>query len=239
MTSGAVTGFFTDADAEGRLVRLAGALYLLIIVCAGFSEGVVRAGVIVPGDAGATAANLVASQGLFRIGFMTDLTAFVADVALAAVLFVLLAHAGVALALTAAAFRVAQASVLGINMLNHFEPLLALEGPTADALQPAQLHAMILLSLERHEYGYLIGQTFFAAHCVLLGALLWRSPRFPRFLGAFMAVAGLGYAADAIAHFGTPDVATITSPFFLAPVIVAELTLCGWLLVDPRRGRTS
>lgn len=240
MTNGSALGAFAlDAAKYGRMVRVAGGLYLIIILCAGFSEGVVRAGVMVPGDASATATNLVASQTLFRAGFLTDLTAFVADVALAAVLFVLMAHAGTALSLTAAAFRMTQAAILGLNMLNHFEPLLALQRPVSQAIDPVQLQALIYLSLQRHEYGYLIGQTFFSAHCVILGALLWRSPRFPNYLGAFIVAAGLGYAADAVTHFLVPDLATGASPFFLAPVIVAELTLCVWLLVYPRRSRVS
>ncbi len=35
--------------------RVAGLFYLVIIVCAGFAEGYVRSGLIVPGDAAATA----------------------------------------------------------------------------------------------------------------------------------------------------------------------------------------
>ena len=51
-----------------KTARIAGLLYLIIIVCAGFSEGYVRSNLIVPGDATATANNIVASEWLFRIG---------------------------------------------------------------------------------------------------------------------------------------------------------------------------
>ena len=43
------------------IARITGLLYLLIFVTAGFSEGFVRASLIVPGDATATAANIVAA----------------------------------------------------------------------------------------------------------------------------------------------------------------------------------
>jgi len=52
--------------------RLAGVFYLVLAVCGGFSELVVRAGVVVTGDAAATAATVRASAGLFRIAFATD-----------------------------------------------------------------------------------------------------------------------------------------------------------------------
>ncbi len=66
-----------------KIARVAGILYLIIIVCAGFSGGYVRSSLIVPGDATATANNIVASEGLFRVGFVSDLIAFLSDLVVA------------------------------------------------------------------------------------------------------------------------------------------------------------
>ena len=52
-----------------------------------FAEFFVRQRLIVPGNVAATAENIVASQSLFRAGFVSDLVVFVIEVALAAVLF--------------------------------------------------------------------------------------------------------------------------------------------------------
>jgi len=52
-----------------RTARVAGVLYLIVIVCAGFAEGDVRTGLIVPSDAAATADNIASSAGLYRVGF--------------------------------------------------------------------------------------------------------------------------------------------------------------------------
>jgi len=51
-------------------LAVAGALYLILAVCGGFSELVVRSSVRVPGDATATADNIRASAGLFRLGWL-------------------------------------------------------------------------------------------------------------------------------------------------------------------------
>jgi len=48
--------------------RLAGLGYLVIIVTGIFAEFFVRSSIIVPGDATATAANLLGAQDLFRSG---------------------------------------------------------------------------------------------------------------------------------------------------------------------------
>lgn len=71
------------------LARTAGWLYLVIIVCAGFAEGYVRGTLVVPGDAAVTAANIGSAPGLFRLGLAADLVAFLADAAVAVLLYVL------------------------------------------------------------------------------------------------------------------------------------------------------
>ncbi|KAA3633392.1 MAG: DUF4386 family protein [Proteobacteria bacterium] len=60
-----------EGSARGH-ARVAGVLYLAIIVCGVTSEFLVRSVLIVPGDAGATAANILESTGLFRAGFALD-----------------------------------------------------------------------------------------------------------------------------------------------------------------------
>lgn len=52
--------------------RTAGGLYLIIIVCGIFGEAFVRSSLVVPGDASATAGNILASPSLFRLGFVAD-----------------------------------------------------------------------------------------------------------------------------------------------------------------------
>jgi hypothetical protein len=52
-----------------RTARLAGVLYLIVIICAGFSEGYVRSSLVVPGNAALTASNIASSEWLYRLGF--------------------------------------------------------------------------------------------------------------------------------------------------------------------------
>ena len=85
--------------------RVAGLLYLIIIVSGIFSEVYVRSKLVVTGDATATAANILASEGLFRIGFAADAIMLLSDVAIAVLFYLLLRPVSNALALTAAAFR--------------------------------------------------------------------------------------------------------------------------------------
>ena len=111
-----------------RAARIAGVLYLAIILSGIFAEFFVRSSLIVPGDSAATASNVLASQGLFRLGIAGDLIMILCDVALALLFYVLLKPVSNALALLAAFFRLAQATTLGVNLLNLFLGLQLLIG---------------------------------------------------------------------------------------------------------------
>jgi hypothetical protein len=73
-------------------------LFLLAFVGGGFGEAYAPSLLIVPGNAAATAHNLLASDTLFRLGFVGYLTEAFTDVALAFLLYVLLrpVHANLA-----------------------------------------------------------------------------------------------------------------------------------------------
>lgn len=231
-----------DTTSMRRIGRIAGILYLIIIASGLFSEMFVRSGLIVPGDAAATASNIASSEPLFRAGFAADLIMVVCDVGLALAFYVLLKPVNRSLALLAAFFRLVQASILGINLLNHFTALLLLSG--TDYLQvfaPDQLHALTTLFLDMHAYGYLISGVPFALSLFILGYLFNRSDYFPRILGVLLIFATFGYLIDSFTNFLLPRYAGITEWLVVASAVVAELTLCVWLLVkgvrEPPRGR--
>ena len=55
-----------------KYAKIAGFLYLLIIVFGISSEVFIRSRLVVSGNAADTAANILASKGLFRFGFIAD-----------------------------------------------------------------------------------------------------------------------------------------------------------------------
>ena len=70
------------AETSPRLkARIAGVLYLTIIVTAGFAEIFVRGRLVVRGAAAATATNILAHESLYRLGGSADLINLVCDTA--------------------------------------------------------------------------------------------------------------------------------------------------------------
>ena len=215
-----------------KIARIAGILYLIIIVSGIFSEMVVRANLVVPGDATATANNIIASKSLFRIGFASDLIMVISDIGVALAFYLLLKSVNKGLSLLAAFFRLTQASILAINLLNHFTAVLLLNGASYLAVfETEQLHSLVMLFLNMHAHGYLISGVFFGLSCFVLGYLFLKSDYLPRILGVLLIFATFGYLTDSFTNFLLPNYAVITEWLVVASAVIAELTLCVWLLL--------
>jgi len=213
------------------LARSTGLLYILIIISGIFSEVVVRASLIIPGDATATANNILSSSPMFRLGFASDTLMLLCDVAVAVLLYVLLKPVDRTLALTAAAFRLIQAAILGGNLLNYHAALLLLSGAEYQALLPVeQLYSQALLFLELHSHGYDLGLIFFGLSNVILGYLVIRSGYLPSILGYGLIAAALVYLGGSFSRFLYPEALAVITPLYVIPLLT-ELGFCLWLLI--------
>lgn len=217
--------------------RVAGSLYLIIIVFGIFSEVFIRSILIVPGDAAATVTNIQASEWLFRTGFASDSIMLLSDVAIAVLFYVLLKPVSKTLALMAAAFRLTQAAILGLNLLNYYAAMLLLSGVGySTAFEADQLYALVMLFLDMHSHGYDLGLLFFGLSSLILGYLVVKSDYFPRILGYGLIAAAVVYLMGSLTRFLLPDYGPIIAPIYIVPLI-AELSFCLWLLVRGVRVR--
>lgn len=215
-----------------REARVAGAAYFMIIAGGLFVELAVRSSLTVSNDAAATAANILGAEHLYRIGFVAELFVLVCDVVVAVLLYRVLRPCGEVIALLAASFRLVMAAMLGVNTLNHFEPLLLLSGDAAGiSLPAAQLEALALESLRLQAVGYSAGLVFFGLACLFAGMSIARSTFLPRAIGWLMMIAGICYLVNSLSGFLAPDLARALFPYILLPCLIAELSLSLWLLV--------
>jgi hypothetical protein len=231
MSTEVSTGPMTETSPRFK-ARIAGVLYLIIIIAAPFAEVFVRGRLVVYGDAAATATNILAHEQLYRLAGAADLITFTCDAAVALIFYELLKPVSRSLSLFAAFFRLLYVAIVGVNTLNHFAPLVLLGGARfLSAFKTDQLQALALVSLSLHGTGYNIGLVFFGFHCLLIGYLISRSAFLPRILGVLMAIAGLCYLTNSFANLQSPPLQDYLYPYILLPSGVAELSLCLWLLV--------
>jgi len=220
------------ATSPQRYARLGGLLYLFIIVAGAMGELLIRARLVVPGDAAATAGRILASESLWRVGIVGDLLMHVCDVFVMWALYVLLRPVNRNLALLNLLFNLIQTAMLVANKLTLMVPLLLLgDAAWLKAFEPAQLQAWSYAAIELHEAGFGIGLIFFGCVCLLEGYLIRKSRYLPTLLGALMQLAGACYLVNSFALLLAPDVEARLFPAILMPCLVAELSLALWLLV--------
>ena len=210
--------------------RIAGYLYLIIIVTAWIGEFFIRGRLVVSGNAAATAANILSGELLYRLAGLIDFVVLACDTAIAVLLYVVLKPVSVAFSLIAAAFRIVFAAIQGVGMLFHFAPLYMLkDAPYSGALTTAQWQAISMLSLRLHGTVFLIALLFFAVHCVLIGILIARSKFLPRVIGLGLAVAGVGYLLNSGASLFLPALRPFVFPYVLFLGLFAEGAFALWL----------
>ena len=212
--------------------RIAGVLYLFIIVAGIFNEIFVRDGLSVSGDAAATAQNILASQSVWRISIAAGVAMLVCAVVVALVLYDLLRPVSRTLALLAVFFNLVSISIEATIKLSLVAVLFLLGSPEySKAFEPPQLHALMNVSLRLHSSGYNISLVFFGFNCLVWGYLIVRSGYFPRILGTLLILCGVCYVANSFAWFLAPAVAAKLVPAILLPCLVAEAFLCLWLIM--------
>ena len=210
--------------------RLAGALYLVIIVLGIWSEVAVRGALVIPGDPAATAANILAAKGLVRLSFAADSVMALADAALAVLLYLIFRPVSLPLALMAMVFRLVQTAIIAMNLLNQQAALLILDaGGLATGLAGGEANALAALSLALQRHGYDLGLIFFGVNSLLTGYLVIRSGFLPGLIGAMVMAAGAVYLTGSYLLFLAPALAGAFAPAYIVP-LVAESAFCLWLL---------
>jgi Domain of unknown function (DUF4386) len=208
--------------------RIAGVLFLFTLVAGGFGEAYAPSQLIVPGDATATAHNLLTSDLLFRLGFVAYLVEVVCDVSLTLLLYVLLRPVNANLALLAVFFRLMGTATFAFGELFYFAPSLIFGGDAyLNTFSPDQLNTLALLSFNLYTTAFDLF-TVFGVASVLLGYLMLRSGYLPWVLGVLWILGGLGFVTRNVVFVLAPDYA---SSLLLAPNALAVLSLGIWLLV--------
>ena len=212
--------------------KIAGFLYLFLMVTAMFAEFYARGPLIVHGDVVQTAQNIAASQRLFRVGTVSDLITFAGDVILIWALYVVLKPVNSRVVLLAVFWRIAECAIFALITLNDFVILRLLSG--ADylrAFDTKQLQALAYTFAGAHDAGYLIGMVFFGLGSTVF-AYLWLQSRYiPRVLAAWGIFASLVVTIVTLAIMVFPRLAAVVIPAYFAPIFIFEVTLGFWLLI--------
>ena len=157
-----------------------------------------------------------------RIGIIAFLITVVFDVVVAWALKEL--YRNHPLTVLSTYFRMMHAAIMGVAI---FTLPLALKESTQDD---------ILLQVDTFNYIWLIGLFFFGIHLIFLSKIA----TVPKFIKVFLAVAGVMYVVDTVAHFSLSNYSDFASVFLMLvaiPSIFGEMSFALWLLI--KGGKTK
>ena len=215
-----------DRDTGPRTAAIvAGISLLAMAVIAGLSNFAVIGNLTVTGDAEASAANLISSAVLFRLGALGLLIVTILDVLVAWGLYVVFRPVNPSISLLSAWLRVVFAAIFAVAINNLFGAVRA--APS----DPAQT----LFLLETFDRGWQAGLIFFGLHLGLVGVLIWRYGSLSWIFGVLLIIAGAGYVVDALGTLLSPVYSLELSRF----TFVGELVFIFWLLIRGGKRRNS
>ncbi len=251
MTAPAITPHTTPATSQQpttaslsprSAARIAGVGYVSIFFLAIFANFFVREGLVEPGNATATVANITESLGLFRAGLVAFLAIFVIDVVIAWALYIVFRDVHRDLSLVTAWLRLVYTVLFGVALVFFYQVLQLLSGADhVAALGTDQVNAQVMIALESFNATWLVGLAAFGLHLVLLGVLIARSGMASKALAYLLMAAGTAYVLDTVANATLANYADL-APVFLVVVAVPSVIGEGWLglwLLLSRRIRQS
>ena len=222
----------TIDESQRTAARIAGFTLLFAIMIVTFGNFFIAANLIVSGDAGETARNIMAHETRFRLSMACNLI-YVANVAfLIAALYVILKPVNRGLALAAAFCRLIFAMMWGVTALNMFGALRLLgDAPYLHVFSADQLQTLARMHLRASFDAYYVGLPFFALASTICSFLWFRSGYIPKALAVFGLVASAWCVLCAFTYIVFPQFnETVNIWLFDTPMAVFEIALGFWLL---------
>jgi hypothetical protein len=209
--------------------RMAGLLYLIVIVTGIFAELFVRQRLVVSNDAVATATNILAHEQLFRWGFAADVIGLVCVMPLILLLYELLKVVNPRIAMLALFFSLVGAAVQAVALLGHFAPIVLLKRGHDLGVSQELLQAQTYMALQLQGIGFATALMFFGGTMIARSYLIMRATFIARILGVFLVIEGVAYLANSLADFVAPGMARTVFAVLMVTGL-AEVLLCLWLL---------
>lgn len=205
MTAAATTSAYTGvAETSPRTIaRLAGLFFLLYCVLGVYAETFIRDQIVVSGNAATTAANILAHESTFRLGYAIYLLEMSFQVVSTALFYELLKPVNKGVSALSATFSYIGIGIKTLARLFYLAPLYVLGDSRPLAAFSGEQHEALALIFLRVDSGMAgVALVFFGFAAVLQGYLMIKSTFLPRALGWLAFVGGLGWLAYLSPPFG-------------------------------------
>lgn len=215
-----------------RTAKLAGLLYLFLVITGVYGIFYVSTQVIVLGDTVATAQNILAKEFLFRTGIINDLISNTIFVFLALTLYRLFKQVNEHQAKLMVVLVVVQIPVVFIMEAFNITSLMLFKDEILKTFQLSQRQDLAMLFLKVNDYGALTLEMFWGLWLIPFGLLVYKSVFIPRIFGVLLIIAGIAYIHASFASILFPSYySTFVNQPTLLLVAIGEISITLWLLI--------
>ncbi len=234
-------------NSQRTAAKVAGWSGLLTFAIVVFGNFVLLNPLTVPGNAAATAQNIVAHETQFRLTVVCFLTYSLGVVVLLSALYVILKPVNPGLALVGALSRLVFAFLWLLSTLNMLSALRLLGNTNyLQVFEPDRLQALAKLYLSANFDDYYVGLPFFGLAATICAWLWFKSNYIPRGLALYGVISSAWCVFCAFVYLIFPHFNKIVNDWwFDFPMAVFELVLSFWLLfkglkpVEPTQARAG
>lgn len=216
-----------------KLARIAGFLYLGVVLTGIFTLMYIPSKLIVSDNASLTYRNLVSSEPLFRLGIISGLLCYTLFLFLPIVLYKLLNSVNENYAKLMVLLAVMSVPVFFLNVQNEFTILSLVNSSDSQfGFSAEQIQSQVMLYLDQYENGMRIVHIFSGLWLFPFGYLVFRSGFLPKILGILLMLGCFGYLINFAGHTLIPTYYKIGIASYISlPASLGEIGTCLWLLI--------
>lgn len=216
-----------------KKARIAGLLYLGVVLSGLFSLMYVPLQLIVWDDAAITFSNIISNETLFRLGIVISVLCYIFFLFLPLALYRLLKPVNAIHAKAMAVLAIVSVPIALANLQNNLAVLSLISGESyLKVFTSEQLQAQVMFQLNQYNNGIHIVQIFWGLWLFPFGYLVYRSGFLPKFLGILLMLGCFSYLIN---FFGGTLVNNYSSlgfsSFIQLPASLGEIGICLWLLI--------
>ncbi|MBC7000716.1 DUF4386 domain-containing protein [Cytophaga sp. FL35] len=221
-----------DRRHRNRTARLAGSLYILLVLCGLFYLVYIPSRLIVWDDATTTLENIRESGYLFRSGIIVAIVSFIIFTLLPLVLYKLLNETNKKAAFLMVLFAIISVPISFVNILSEFTVLELIQKSDSFGIVDASLADRVLFHLERYSNGLEVLQLFWGLWLLPFGYLVYKSGFLPKVLGVLLMAGCFGYLATFFGGFIFESFSgTTLSDVAGIPAALGEIGIALWLSI--------
>ena len=220
-------------EPSGKTARLAGFLYLLVVVLNIITIEYIPSKIFIWKDPAATVRNIINLEMIFKWGIVISVFAHLCFISLPLVLYKLFKPVNKNVALVMVLLVLISIPVSYILLIKQLDILSLLNGPEySKLLSASQIQAQVMFLIDSYYNGFQLSQIFWGLWLFPFGFLVFKSGFLPKILGIFLMLGCIGYLFDTIGSMLISNYHDLfKTRLIILPASIGEIGICLWLLI--------